>query len=727
MGEIIKVYGTDVALPDLPPLEEIEDWGQPPHEQYWRRKKMPDIFKRLEYDKEGNIELTQRQQDFCLKELDRIENGFWFYNNGIPTYITGRNYYYLQYWTLENKKAPEYRDVSRRYFLFINHWRKVWWCRGVMRGKSRRSGATSESSSNLACEATTVKNSKCGIISKTSADARKVFIFRVQFGYRHLVFFLQPSLSNDKDSKSELVFNVPISKTKKVIKAKLIDDVEGLNSMIDYQPTALNSYDSERLSYILIDEGGKFPPDVPFSQFLSVISETLVEGSERVGFAEIPSTVNEMTKKGGAEFKLAWDAANQFLIQKRPLKKDRTEDEDSEDYFDVDEDLDDNDECTVNMFVRYYVPAYDGLAGFIDQHGMSIIDNPTPEQMDFVFKKTGRKIRYGARKYLENRRAKMNGAALEEEKRKYSFDEDEMFMQAGVGCEYNAANFQNQIKWVKDNPQDCYWRQSRLVLKKEKIKSIFPHIKEIEKRSVGFMDDKKGGWFILEEPLKPNAVKDSGGYLEPLNKIQYQIGVDTTQDRVAVAGSNPAITVFKKSLIINGEEMGLYPVALWISPTRLDIHFDEEVLKASIWYGCESNYEIDRRTDFYRYFCKENCQAFLTWTPKIMMNPLKPNKQREYGSRSGDPFQLAQMLQISKLWADGDNNEIYNGHIHRCKHVGLIEQGLHYNHLDRTKSDLWVSLQMALVPVFGDMQMPKRTDLNAPIKILPQYKIKIPA
>ena len=54
-----------------------------------------------------------------------------------------------------------------------------------------------------------------------------------------------------------------------------------------------------------------------------------------------------------------------------------------------------------------------------------------------------------------------------------------------------------------------------------------------------------------------------------------------------------------------------------------------------------------------------------------------------------------------------------------------FEQALQYNHLDRTKSDLFVSLQMALVAVFGEMQMPARLP-QAKIKILPQYKIKLP-
>ncbi len=139
--------------------------------------------------------------------------------------------------------------------------------------------------------------------------------------------------------------------------------------MIDYQPTALNSYDSERLTYILIDETGKFPPDVPADQFLSIIAETLMEGSERVGWADLPTTVNEMTKKGGAAFKRIWDAAT--WVKTEGLSED--------------EELDDHDEdATANRFVRYFTPAFDGLSGFIGKYGESIIDAPTPAQAEYL-------------------------------------------------------------------------------------------------------------------------------------------------------------------------------------------------------------------------------------------------------------------------------------------------------------------------------------------------------
>src|SRR6187402_1717024 len=113
MGEIIEVYHTKIELPDEPPESEVEDWGMPKEEQYWRRKPLPAIFRSIVRDEDGNIQLSTDQEEFAIKEFNRIKNGFWFYVNGKKTFITGRNYYYLQYWTLENKKAPEYRDTSR--------------------------------------------------------------------------------------------------------------------------------------------------------------------------------------------------------------------------------------------------------------------------------------------------------------------------------------------------------------------------------------------------------------------------------------------------------------------------------------------------------------------------------------------------------------------------------------------------------------------------------------
>lgn len=708
MGEKIEIYGTKITLPEKPMDEEALYYGLPRNKQKWRRSALPDYFDKVEYDKQGNLILTYQQEKYASEELKRCKNGVWAWIGEKMRFIPKRYYFYLQYYTLEDGTAPEFREADRLYYLFFEWWFLILWCLGIIRIKKRRQGASSQSCSNILYEAIFFKNSNCGLLSKTKDDSKATFTEMITAAYRLLPAFLKPKQVNKEDSVTELVF-AHKSQTVKAGIAAGAKEEEGHNSKINYKAPVLNAYDRGRMSYVLGDEFGKLPLDVPASRLLSIIGKTLVKGVKRVGWIDMPSTVNEMTAGGGAEYFKIWESANQF--KRNP---------------------------TINRAVRFFQPAYEAYEGFIDEFGDSVIDTPTKEQYDYLVLKwvvrndegdliselSEEDIKLGAKVYVLNKlRDGKTGVDLEEEIRMNPCTEEEAFLYAGVGCEYNAVNFQNQIKWIEDNPGQCYWRQSRLVLKKENIPSVVIGKNPKEKREVSYIDDTKGGWFILEEPSKPNAFSDRNGYLEPTNKIAYQIGVDTTQDRIAISGSNPAITVFKKSCIIDGVETGLYPVALWISPTRLDVHFDEEVLKASLFWGCEANYEIDRRTDFYRYFCNENCQSFLTWTPKVMMNPLK-KKSPEYGSRSGDPFQLAQMLQISKLYADGDNNEVYNGHIHRVKHIGLIQQGLHYNHLDRTKSDLWVSLQMALVPVFGEMQLPVKIQSGIPKSILPQYKIK---
>jgi hypothetical protein len=180
----------------------------------------------------------------------------------------------------------------------------------------------------------------------------------------------------------------------------------------------------------------------------------------------------------------------------------------------------------------------------------------------------------------------------------------------------------------------------------------------------------------------------------------------------------------KKSCIVEGQETGMYPVAMWIADTRLDIHFDEQVLLACKLYGCTANYEIDARGDYYRYFSKENCGAFLEWTPTIARNPVKRNNKIEPGTRSGDPFQLSMQLQVAKMYIDGTDNEVYNGHVHRIKYITLLKQLLKYDHNERTAFDQCIALFMSLLPLFAEQQAPV---IPQGLKILPRYKIAIPA
>lgn len=707
MSDVLEIYGTKVRLPERPKDEDALNYGLPRKQQKWVRKPLPEFFETVEYDKQGNLVLTKQQEDFAAEEVRRCKKGVWMWIGEKLRYIPKRYYFYLQYYTLEDGFPPDFREADRRYFLFFEYWFAILWCLGIIRIKKRRQGASSQSCSNILYEAIFFRNSNCGLISKTKDDSKDTFTQMITMAYRQLPVFLKPRQVNKEDSVTELVF-AHKSQTVKSGMAAGAREEEGHNSRINYKAPVLNAYDRGRMSYVLGDEFGKLPLDVPASRLLAIISKTLVKGVKRVGWIDLPSTVNELTKGGGAEYKKIFDHANQF--KKKP---------------------------TINRIVRFFQAAYDSYEGFIDEFGDSVIGEPTHEQYQYLVDKWVRRsedgeliselseddIKLGAKYYVEvKRREGLTGIDLEEEVRMNPCTEEEAFLYAGQGCEFNATNIQMQIKELEDNPP--FLRQMRLVPEAKIVKSLFPHIKDKEETIVKTMDDAKGGWFFLELPNKPNHFRDRGNYLEPLNTALYQIGVDTTKDMITVNGSKPRIVVLKKSCIIDGEETGMYPVAMWLSDTRLDIHFDEQVFFACLLYGCQANYEIDARADYYRYFCKKNAQAFLNWTPKVVQNPVKKNFKIEPGTRSGDPFQLSMQLQIGKMYIDGTDSEVYNGHVHRIKFINLLRQLLKYDHADRTAFDECIALFMALLPLFGDQQSPAK--LVSTAKILPQFKIKMP-
>ncbi len=106
----LEIYGTLVDIPQSTESDFVENWGTDnPKEQYWRRIPLPDYFNEVEYDKEGNALLTDIQRRYAIEEVRRCKEGFYFLNNGIETFVTGKNYFYLKFWKLENDVYPEFR------------------------------------------------------------------------------------------------------------------------------------------------------------------------------------------------------------------------------------------------------------------------------------------------------------------------------------------------------------------------------------------------------------------------------------------------------------------------------------------------------------------------------------------------------------------------------------------------------------------------------------------
>lgn len=592
----IEVYDTDIELPDV---SDFESWGTDNAEdQFWRRKELPSFFELVEFDKEGNALLTSQQMEYAFEEVRRCREGFWFMNNGIKTFITGKHYFYMTYWKLENDIFPDYRDTDRRYFLFLDHWEKTPWCLGVVRGKKRREGATSQATSNLVYECIFYRNSFCGLTSKTQTDAKNAFTNMVAFGYRQLPVFLKPKQLNNKDSVTELVF-AHKSVTVKGSKGSTIDTDTGHRSKVDYRAPGKNAYDSGRISRLLADELGKFPPEVPASEFISIVSKTLVMGVKKVGFMECPSTVNEMTKGGGAEFKKIWENADHTKRQR-----------------------------TANRMARYFSPAFDGYVGFIDKYGMSVIDEPTPQQYDYLVESyvgigdlTEEDVRGGARQYLINKRALLEGVLLEEEIRMNPFNEKEMFMSALQGSIYNSFKLNEQIDWLNYN-KNCVER-GNLVWEngdefyKEIINGNGSREMKINKliwvSNPNGLYEKVVGWM----PKEPNNVYQRGGYFSPNGNYSLRIGCDPfkydkTKDN---RKSNCATYVYQMEDLENESNPynDMFVMRYVDRANTTDLQYDH-VLKIA-WF-CGSQVLFERNVNGWKkYFEDKLCSGFLMWMP----------------------------------------------------------------------------------------------------------------
>lgn len=661
MGDIVRIYGSDIRLPDEPKdTKEILYHGLPLNKQKWIREPLPSFFDTVEVDKSGDLIFTPQQEEYAKQELRKCKNGVWAMIGGKLRYLTGRYYFYLQNYTLEDGNAPDFREADRLYFLFFNYWFLIDWCLGIVRTKKRRQGASSQSCSNILYEAIFYKNSNCGLISKTKEDSKETFLQMVQNAYRELPVYLKPKQVNKEDSVTELLF---AHKAEAQVKSGKIEGIKkkgGNNSRISYKAPVLNAFDRGRLSYMLLDEGGKFPKDVPASQLLSIISKTLVKGVKRVGWIDLPSTTNEMLKGGGMEFYKIWKAADQF--KRRP---------------------------TINRIVRFFQPAYEAYEGFIDEFGDSVIDEPTEEQYRYLVDKWVRKdedtgevtselseedIKLGAKYYVKvKRREGLEGIELEEEMRMNPCNEEEAFMSALVDCVFNTVKIKQRQRELEEKP-----------IHKRKI--VFYRDSETQKvrwRDI-IEEEKSFHWEVTWMPKQgeDNKFVRKDGNKAPARTDDGVIAIDSYSNSQGGRkyGSKACALIGRRSDLLDPENTGKVIGMLYGRPLEKD-RLHNQVLLAAEYYGYEAYYEMTS-DDFYGYFKDRGKLAYLGKFPKSLIDPNKRDAERFKGTPI-TPFSLTKQL---------DNAISYfEHHCDKIDWMEILDNAVLFEPDNRTSYDIMVS------------------------------------
>ena len=573
VGDIICISGLYIALPLAP--KECLQRHEKASEQYWERQDLPKELGRIQSIFQWNdmpSEFKDRWVDYIEEEFERRENGFWFMNNGTPTYITGSHYMYLQ-WSSIDIGYPDFREANRIYWIFWEACRADNRSFGMVYLKIRRSGFSFMSSSECVNIATLAKDSRVGILSKTGSDAKKMFTDKVVPINSRLPFFFRPIMDGMDKPKTELAYRVPAAKiTKKNMHDVEGETIEGLDTTIDWKNTEENSYDGEKLLFLAHDESAKWVKPNNILNNWRVTKTCLRLGSKIIGKCMMGSTSNALSK-GGDNYKKLYEDSR---VSERNANGQ-----------------------TKSGLYALFIPMEWNMEGFIDIYGMPVFRKPEAP----VRGVDGGWIKNGAIDYWEAEVESLKGDAdaLNEFYRQFPRTESHAFRDESKSSLFNLTKIYQQIDF-NDSQIEAHMV----------TRGSF-HWKDGQKDTkVVWSPDSRGRFLISWVPpgYMQNNVATRGGLKYPGNEHLGSFGCDSYDISAVVGGrgSNGSLHGMTKYHMEDAPANQFF-LEYIARPQTAEIFF-EEVLMACVFYGMpilvENNkprllYHFKNRG--YRHFC----------------------------------------------------------------------------------------------------------------------------
>ena len=548
LGEVININGLCIGLPPAP--KEVYKRNKSKGQQYWERKELPKSLSKIQSIFQWNEMSSSFKNmwvDYIESEFDKRELGYWFYNNGVKTYITGSHYMYLQ-WTSIDVGYPDFREANRIFFLFWEACKADKRCFGLDYLKIRRSGFSFMGSSECINTGTLAKDSRVGILSKTGSDAKKMFTDKVVPIANRLPFFFKPIQDGMDKPKTELAFRVPASKiTKKNMYDVVDDELYGLDTTIDWKNTDDNSYDGEKLLLLVHDESGKWIKPNNILNNWRVTKTCLRLGSKIIGKCMMGSTSNALNK-GGDNFKKLYEDSD--------LRNRNTNGQ------------------TKSGLYSLFIPMEWNMEGFIDIYGMPVFHKPEEPLLGV----DGEYIENGAIDYWEAEvdSLKKDPDALNEFYRQFPRTESHAFRDESKGSVFNLTKIYQQIDY-----------NDSLILDHHITRGKFYWKDGVKDSEVIWTPDNRGRFTITWTPNKilQNKKIQKNGIFYPVNEHIGAFGCDSydISGTVGGRGSNGALHGLTK---FNMEEAPSNEFFLeYIARPQTAEIFFEEVLMACVFYS----------------------------------------------------------------------------------------------------------------------------------------------
>ena len=635
IGDVYEIQNLKIALPKAKNIHKFEN-------NKWNKTEYPKSLSKIKtvFDwKQYPQDFKEKWYDYIDNEFTRREEGFWFYNKNIATYLTGTHYMYLQ-WSKIDVGAPDFRESNRLFFIFWEACKADIRSYGMCYLKNRRSGFSFMASGEVVNLATISSDSRYGILSKSGPDAKKMFTDKVVPISVNYPFFFKPTQDGMDRPKTELAYRVPASKfTRRKLTASAADEtaadeLQGLDTTIDWKNTGDNSYDGEKLKLLVHDESGKWEKPNNILNNWRVTKTTLRLGSRVIGKCMMGSTSNALDK-GGRNFKKLYDDSD---VTKR-----------------------NSNGQTRSGLYSLFIPMEWNYEGYIDSYGLPVFDTPKKS----ITGPDGGKIKLGVIEYWNNEveGLKDDQDGLNEFYRQFPRTTKHAFRDESKQSLFNLGKIYEQIDFNEDLKNSI-----------GVTKGSFQWENGEQDTKVIFIPNRQGRFLITWTPdiqvQNRRYIKNGVNY--PGNEHMGAFGCDPydISGTVDKRGSNGSLHGLTKFSMENAPPNHFF-LEYIARPQTAEIFF-EDVLMACVFYGMPILAENNKPRLLY-YFKRRGYRGYAMNRPDKKRNKLSVT-EREIGGipNSSEDIKQAHAAAI----------ETYIEH-----YVGLKETGYGDMYFQRTLED----------------------------------------
>lgn len=646
-----------IVLPDPPKLDDMVNFGMDFKDQFFQPIKTPreiwELERLIKNEKDKSeaykvVEASEELSNFVSHTHDLLEQGQWQLIRGVPTYIPPNYLKYLSFNKIPDK-LPSFRDWDLHKFY--------WWNICVMGDPvvfggiemTRRQVGKSYIGGFLCNEAAcSTESGIVGLQSKTEKDAQGEFRRTIVGPRKYYPFFLRPNSSTELTTKGDTI----------EYDCRDHNGEFSLDSAVSYKSSGALAYDGTKLIHYYNAECGKNVEE-DINDIVSVIRPLLREDNMVRGKCLFSSTVEELSRRGGQNFKYLWIDSDKQLHNDKEKRR-----------------IDENGK-TVSGLIPYFTPATHNYLA--DQYGNAIVNEPLDYQYEYLLgiykraklKNPEKEARKGASELIDEL---INGQKTEEKKqaeiRKYPRNIKEAFRSSAVGCFYDITKINNRL--------DEFMRGNDHLVQKGTL-DWKNGIKFGEVEFTPHADKNNQRFEISLLPQKyANQYTEIFGGRSPSCKHLFAAGADTFKyDKVkdvsrssmgsgfVYAGFNPEIDnpTEDPSKWRTNDFVCQYHFRYENMPTD---EYCEDMLKMCIFYSCQMAPEHNLNL-VQKYFVDNGFQNYLMFTDKIILKHgvAKTETSIHAGFYTGEESKTPMINSMVKYVSESSI---------RCKFPRLLEQ-----------------------------------------------------